>query len=441
MAGPNPRRPGRPAAGRGIVIPPSGYLSTAGVNSSLSYLVTNYSAICQFVQLPERSVEGRPVGALRLGTETDNPGVLLVGGTHARELINPDLLVRFTLQLCRAYILGAGLTYGAKAWSSADVRLVIEGVDLIVLPLLNPDGREHVFDPAGYQWWRKNRSVNAGSSCRGTDLQRNYDFVWPWTIGNTSADPCSDQFKGSAAFSEPETRNVRWLLDTYPRIVAFADIHSFSELILYPWGDDKIQTSDPSQNFQNSAWDGQRGDKAGGYAEYMAPGDIRRFVTLAAEVRDAIRATRGRSYTVMPGIDLYPTSGTSSDYAYSRHERPGGKRKVWAFVIGTNTGFVNGQRDDPYGFQPPYSDAVLVMDEVSSGLMQLLLSFARTTVPDVRELRLTPAVRQVEAARLEVATTGPSGPNAWVIRQDPKGGTRAATGSTVKLHLSEKEIP
>ena len=30
-----------------------------------------------------------------------------------------------------------------------------------------PDGREHVMSPTGYQWWRKNRSFNAGGT-RGT---------------------------------------------------------------------------------------------------------------------------------------------------------------------------------------------------------------------------------------------------------------------------------
>lgn len=26
--------------------------------------------------------------------------------------------------------------------------------------------------------WRKNRSPNAGSECVGTDLNRNYDWMW-----------------------------------------------------------------------------------------------------------------------------------------------------------------------------------------------------------------------------------------------------------------------
>src|SRR6202011_3185707 len=39
-------------------------------------------------------------------------------------------------------------------------------------------------------------------------------------------------------FSEPETQNVKWLLDTNPRTRWFIDIRSYSEDILYNWGDD-----------------------------------------------------------------------------------------------------------------------------------------------------------------------------------------------------------
>ena len=52
-----------------------------------------------------------------------------------------------------------------------------------------------------------------------------------------------DTYHGPGAFSEPETRNVAWLLDRYPTTRYpttrfLTDVHSFSELILYPWGDE-----------------------------------------------------------------------------------------------------------------------------------------------------------------------------------------------------------
>ena len=75
----------------------------------------------------------------------------------------------------------------------------------------------------------------------------------------TSTDPCSEIYRGPAAESEPETANVTWLLDRSPNVSYFIDIHSFGEDILYNWGDDDDQTTDPAMNFRNPAFDGKRG--------------------------------------------------------------------------------------------------------------------------------------------------------------------------------------
>ena len=319
--------------------------------------------------------------------------MLLVGGTHARELINPDLLAGLALRLCWAYTNGTGLTFGGKAWSSTDVRLVVDGLDIFIVPLINPDGRAWVQSPAGYQWWRKNRGFNSDGS-RGTDLNRNYDFLWPWIIGQTSASPPSDVYHGSAPFSEPETRNVRWLLDSYPNIACFVDVHSYSELILYPWGDDDNQSTDSTQHFLNPAWNGLRGVAGTGYGEYIPAADETKFVDRGVKVRNAISAVRGRTYTVQQSFDLYGTSGGSSDYVYSRFFRRTGARKVWGYVFETN--FLGPGGDWQYGFQPPYNDALAVMDEVQSGLIQFMLTcicvvrevgVARLSVEALDELR------------------------------------------------------
>lgn len=372
-----------------------GYLTTSAIEACLAWLHGTYPSLTQLIQLPETSVEGRVMRALRIRSTGggDRNGVLLVGGTHARELINPDLLAGLALKLCWAYTNGTGLTFGGKTWSATDVRLVVDGLDIIIFPLINPDGREHVQSPTGYQWWRKNRSLNSGGS-RGTDLNRNYDFLWQWIIGQTSASPPDDTYHGSAPFSEPETRNVRWLLDTYPNITCFVDVHSYSELILFPWGDDNSQTTDPTQNFQNSAWDGLRGTPGTGYAEYIPAADRTKFADRGVKVRDAIKAVRGRTYIVEPSFDLYGTSGGSSDYTYSRFFRRRGARKVWGYVFETN--FLGPGNDWQYGFQPPYADAVKVMDEIQSGLIQFMLScvcvvrevgIARLAVEHLDELR------------------------------------------------------
>ena len=44
-----------------------------------------------------------------------------------------------------------------------------------------------------------------------------------------------------------------------PSVGYFIDVHSFGEDILYNWGDDDDQTTDPTMNFHNPAFDGKRG--------------------------------------------------------------------------------------------------------------------------------------------------------------------------------------
>ncbi len=343
---------------------PSGYLTTEAIEASVAFISLAYPSITDLIPLPEASVEGRTSRALKIanGSGSNRRGVLLIGGVHARELVNPDLLVDLAIRICHSYENDADISYGGKTWPAATIKLLVDTLDIIIFPLVNPDGRKHVENPSGYAMWRKNRRVNAGSTCLGVDLNRNYDLLWSSGIG-TSSSPCSDIYKGESAFSEPETRNVRWLLDSYNNICCLMDVHSYSELILYPWGDDDNQTTDPSQNFGNPVWDGLRGTLGTGYGEYIPSNSQTRFVDVANRIRDAISAVRGRTYSVQQSSDLYPTSGTSGDYAYSRHLVDSTKRGIYGYCLETGT-----------EFQPPTAEANEIIKEGSSGLIQFLAS-------------------------------------------------------------------
>lgn len=55
--------------------------------------------------------------------------------------------------------------------------------------------------------WRKNRKPNSGSSCIGTDLNRNFDFKW--MVSGSSLQPCADTYAGPFGGSELETQAVQ----------------------------------------------------------------------------------------------------------------------------------------------------------------------------------------------------------------------------------------
>jgi murein tripeptide amidase MpaA len=377
-----------------------GYLTAAGIEASVQYLAATYPAFCQAIVLPETSVEGRTSRALKIASGAgERRGVLFLGGVHAREIVNPDLLVSFAVDLCQAYAGGTGLTFGPKSYSSATVKLIVEALDVFVFPLVNPDGREYVQAPGGDVWWRKNRRFDPASGCYGVDLNRNFDLLWSSGIG-TSSNPCDYQiYKGPSLFSEPETRNARWLVDTYPHIEGMIDIHSYSDDLLYPWGDADDQTTDPSKNFQNPAYDGLRGVSGSAvYGEYIPQPDLDWFTATGNAVQAAIQAVRGTAYTVKQSIGLYPTSGTSDDYSYSRHFVDGTRSRVYAYTLETGT-----------EFQPPYSEAVNIITEVSSGLIQFCLECLCTVTEVARGTGLMDRLDALRAFRDQIMLTTTAG--------------------------------
>lgn len=404
------------------------YLSVSAIDAAIDHVAATFPALARRIVLPERSVEGRVVKALRIAGgsgASDLPdsrtGVLLTGGVHARELVNPETLVEFALRLCTAYAGNTGLAFGPKTYSATDVQLAVGGLSIVIVPMVNPDGRNHCLVAGGNPMWRKNRALNPGLPCRGVDLNRNTSFLWSSGIG-TSQVSCDDIFKGPSAFSEPETRNVRWLIDSYPGLQCMLDVHSYSELVLFPWGDDQNQSTDPNQNFQNPAFDGQRGTPGNNYKEYIPAADLSAHQAMGNRIRDGIAAVRGRSYTVKQSIDLYPTTGTWHDYAYARKFVETGRRRILGFTLET-------ARE----FQPNDTEKAQVISETQAGLMECLLqtlcpaeavqamsatqTLALQALRDFRDQRLQASAK---GQRLDEAYRRHAGEVVGLLSRDPK---------------------
>jgi len=265
------------------------------------------------------------------------------------------------------------VTIGANRFSAATIRKIVEDKEVLVVPQVNPDGRSHSMTRA--PMWRKNRrpapSGHVATNCVGVDLNRNFDFLWNYRryfnpaapIAN-STNPCDfETYIGPSATSEPETQNAAWMFDQFPNIRYFIDIHSYSESILYSWGDDRDQSKTPAMNFRNPAFDGKRGivdDTV--YSEYIPAADKAHAVKFANAMRDAIKRVRGHTYKVQQSIDLYPTAGTSDDNAFSRHVVDPGKTKVVSFTIEW------GRETNKTPFHPPYSEMQKIIQEITAAL-------------------------------------------------------------------------
>jgi len=371
------------------------YLNTAEVETALALAARPANAgFTELVRLPHRTWEGRTCSAVRIHAGAARAGVYLLGGVHAREWGSPDILVNFVRLLTDAYRTGTGITQGGASNSADEVRRIVDTLGVVVFPQANPDGRHHsmTVDPM----WRKNRRPadpgaprcpTGGGRGHGVDLNRNHDFLWnfprkfsPRSPVRTSTDPCEETYHGPGLASEPETANVTWLLDRYPSVTHFVDVHSFGEQILHNWGDDDNQTTDPSMNFRNPAYDDKRGipdSTAGGdpakYREYIPTADLAEAVALGTTMRDAIRAAHGRQYAVTGAVGLYPTSGTSDDWAYSRSFVEPALGKVLGFTIEWGPRRASLSKS----FHPDYRDMVPIIEEVTAALLALCSAVAQ----------------------------------------------------------------
>jgi hypothetical protein len=87
--------------------------------------------------------------------------------------------------------------------------------------------------------WRKTRSNHSSAlGCLGVDPNRN--FAYEWGGPGTSADKCSDIYKGPVAFSEPETAAIRDFVESKKsegvNWLAYFAVHSYAQMWLVPWG-------------------------------------------------------------------------------------------------------------------------------------------------------------------------------------------------------------
>ena len=132
------------------------------------------------------------------------------------------------------------------------------------------------------------------------------------------------------------------------------------------------QTSDSTQRFtlvDTSGWQELPTD-APGYKEYMPPKDLEKFRKVGQAAADAIHDVRGRTYNVEFGTDLYETTGTTSDYAYSRHIADSALRKTYGFTFETGPWKGSAQAS----FQPSFPEAQNIIEEAMSGLIAILQS-------------------------------------------------------------------
>ncbi|XP_059483527.1 carboxypeptidase B-like [Neocloeon triangulifer] len=239
------------------------------IHAFLDYYATAYPDICT-VKTIGKTREERDIKLIKISSGAEsNPAVFIDGGIHAREWISPASVTYIIKELVE----------NREKYSS-----FVDKVDFYIVPLINVDGYEysHTRD----RLWRKNRADLFGF-CNGVDLNRN--FGYKWGTSGSSFFRCSNIYRGSSAFSEPETKALRdFILESQVNFQAYLSFHSYGQLILYPYG----------------------------YASNELPDDVDDLDRVGKAAASAVRKLSGTKYTVGNAAQvLYSSSGASDDWA------------------------------------------------------------------------------------------------------------------------------
>lgn len=259
------------------------YHTLAQVETLLQNMATSYPSITSLSTIGT-TYEGRSIKCLEIsdnpGVDEGEPGVFFMGCHHAREWPTVEICLHIANNLTSLY------------GSNATITNLVNNRRIWIVPCVNPDGYYYCHDLGND--WRKNRKPYSGGI--GVDLNRNYAGSSngdPWGSwgssfdGSTTHDPSEEVYCGPSPFSEFETQAMRDIFLNND-ICASISWHTYSELVMWPWG----------------------------YTPSYAP-DQNYLMQVGQQIAQRITHQSGSgTYTPQQSCTLYPTTGDTAEWAY-----------------------------------------------------------------------------------------------------------------------------
>ncbi|ORZ35589.1 hypothetical protein BCR44DRAFT_127466 [Catenaria anguillulae PL171] len=285
--------------------------------------------------------------------KTNRPALLITSGMHSREWIATAMAVN----LLDVWTAGYG--------SNQLVTDLLNGFEIIFVPMVNPDGYNESFKS---RLWRKNMQLFAGD-CVGVDLNRNFptdEWSDPQDFWASSPDPCDETFRGPAPGSAPETQALMALVREYQSktggmMKIFIDTHSYSQLWMFPTGYDC-------------------------YSEYP---ELQELFDVSALATETILGVHGKEYYYGDICNtIYPASGSATDWMFAKANI----RYSFALEL-RDTG--------DHGFLLPPEEIVHTVEEMHAGILAAVAGFIS------RHPSAAPAAAPVPASPVPIADTAP----------------------------------
>jgi murein tripeptide amidase MpaA len=243
----------------------------------MNELVARYPNLASMLNIGT-SIEGRPIWCLRIANDAvpgNKPAAFYFSCVHAREWVTTTVPPYFAKHVLE--------NYGSDVF----ITDMVDKTEIFLVPVGNPDGYE--FTWTDDRLWRKTRVLNVNGSF-GVDINRNWGEAWGLDDIGSSPNPSSAVYRGPAPFSEPETVALRDFMLNHPNVRTMLDIHSFTQLILWPWG----------------------------HKPDLSP-DEDLFHEHGTAMRDIIFSVHGVAYTPGPiYTTIYPVNGDSVDWSYAQ---------------------------------------------------------------------------------------------------------------------------
>ena len=194
--------------------------------------------------------DGRAIYDAVIGNPNGASHFIIAYTQHGSEHINTQLAMRQIEYVLTTWTNGG--SYGDKTFSD-----IFSNVCFHIIPMANPDGvtiaqlgidglrteaartvvnlcyeldKEHGKVYGSFEDYEAKFKANAN----GVDLNKNFNAGWEEMDNNVNY-PSTDGYKGTGAVSEPETRAIVSLAETYP-ISAVIGIHSPGDRIIWNYG-------------------------------------------------------------------------------------------------------------------------------------------------------------------------------------------------------------
>ncbi len=226
--------------------------------TTMDTLVSQYSNLASIVpvgstwnKLDSGGSAGYDMKVLKITNSTilgDKPVLYVMSSIHARELAPAELNTRFAEYLLNNYGTDADATWLVD---NREIHLLLQG---------NPDGRK-IAETGQSKRKNENNTFCTNQFRKGVDMNRNFEWMWNQGTGSSNS-VCNETFRGGTSNAtihayEPENQAINDhmltlfedqrgsdILDAAPidTTGVYIDIHSYGELVLFPYGHDSPGT-------------------------------------------------------------------------------------------------------------------------------------------------------------------------------------------------------